>query len=98
MLKFFEFLFTYLSKPQNAGMTFAALCLFSFGWLNMKQTAEHYRERAEWKTELWKKDSVSNKQREDLVLTIRDLRRDILECSRESERLRKEIEIIKKKH
>lgn len=98
MLKFFEFLFTYLSKPQNAGMTFAALCLFSFGWLNMRQAADHYREGMEWKVEMWKKDSISNRQREEFILTIRDLRRDILECTRESERLRTEIEMIKKKH
>lgn len=91
MVEFFRFLIAYFAKPQNAGMTFAALCLASFGWFNLKQSKEHFQERQAWRTELAKKDSSMRVEREMFISRIVDLRRDVLECKIVQERLENEV-------
>lgn len=97
MIEWVKFLFAFLSRPQNAGMSFALICLLGFGWFNLRQAADFSQERRLFLKQLSDKDSLMNRQREDYVVTIRELRRDVLECSRNIERLETEIKALKSK-
>lgn len=70
----------YLTKRENQLPTFALLCLCGFGWYNVTQARDFYSERRAMMVQMVKKDSIMERQRIDYITTIRDLRRDVLDC------------------
>lgn len=93
MLQLVKAIAGYLGNPKNQFQTFALICLTGFGWYNLRQSSEHYKERAEWRQD-----------RERLITAMTELRRDIFDCRAEYEKLkienaimRSEMEALKKK-
>lgn len=92
MAETMRFLFAFLGKERNAPLTAMFLALCFMAWWNIRQETQHTVERYNWNAYAIKKDSAGRAERESFVGRIIELRRDVLECNAEKERLRVELE------
>lgn len=97
MAETLRFVFAFLGKERNAPLTAMFLALCFMAWWNVRQEAGHTVERYNWNVYVIKKDSVARSERENFISRIIELRRDVLECKSETERLRGELERLLKK-
>lgn len=91
-----RFIFAFLGQPRNAPLTASMLLLCFMAWWNIHQNTSHIVERQELNRAMFKKDSVSRVEREEHVGRIIELRRDILQCKTDMERVMQEIIDLKK--